>query len=115
MATLARAFRTPVGLSDHTFDPDGYDVCCLGAVATGGCLIEKHITFDRTRPGPDHSFALEPGEFRALVRRVRLLEEALGDGSKRPVPRELERLSLSPNQAKCERYCLIPSPNTYHH
>jgi sialic acid synthase SpsE len=91
MRTLGEAFGLPVGLSDHTYDPQAFDACCLGAVAMGACVLEKHMTFDRNRPGPDHSFALQPEELRQLVHRVRRLEAALGDGRKLPKPRELER------------------------
>ena len=70
--TLARAFGVPVGLSDHTTDPEETPAV---AAAAGACLIEKHLTLDRTRSGPDHPFAIEPDELSALVRTVR----ALGD------------------------------------
>ena len=47
-------------------------------------MIEKHFTDDRRRPGPDHPFAMEPDDFRAMVAAIRELELALGDGEKRP-------------------------------
>ena len=76
---LKAAFGVPVGLSDHTL---GIHVA-PAAIALGADLIEKHITLDRALPGPDHSFAIEPDELRALVRHVHEVEEALGDGRKR--------------------------------
>lgn len=85
METLAQAFRHPVGFSDHTL---GFEVT-LAAVARGARLIEKHLTLDKTMPGPDHRASLNPGEFAAMVKAVRLVEAALGDGIKRPVSSEL--------------------------
>jgi sialic acid synthase SpsE len=86
MATLRAAFRLPVGWSDHT---PGSDVT-VAAVALGAELIEKHITLDRTMPGPDHAASLEPEEFRRLVESIRTTEASLGDGTKRPTPEEAE-------------------------
>lgn len=85
MATLRGAFQVPVGYSDHS---EG-DAVALAAVALGASVLEKHFTLDRALPGPDHRASLEPGELRALVQRVRLVESALGDGIKRPAPCEL--------------------------
>jgi sialic acid synthase SpsE len=76
MATLRSAFRVPVGLSDHT---TGTHVAAGGA-ALGMDLLEKHFTLSRDLPGPDHSFALEPGELKEIVAGVREVEAALGDG-----------------------------------
>jgi len=69
----------PLGLSDHT---PGHSAV-LGAVALGARLIEKHFTDDNDREGPDHSFALNPVTWRAMVNATRELEYALGDGAKR--------------------------------
>jgi sialic acid synthase SpsE len=77
--TLQAAFGVPVGLSDHTL---GTHVACA-AIALGAHLLEKHFTLDRARTGPDHPFAIEPGELTALVAQVRDVEAALGDGRKR--------------------------------
>jgi len=85
MDTLAREFGTPVGLSDHTL---GIAVA-IAAAARGAAMIEKHLTLDRALPGPDHQASLLPDELAALVRAVREVEVALGDGVKRPVEREL--------------------------
>lgn len=85
MATMAHTFNLPVGYSDHT---PGISVA-LGAVALGACVIEKHITFDRSLNGPDHSYAMEVDEFREMVNEIRNLEKALGDGIKKPVQAEI--------------------------
>lgn len=84
MDTLATAFGLPVGYSDHT---PGIHVS-LAAVARGARIIEKHFTSDRTLPGPDHQASLEPQELNQLVRQIREIEQALGDGIKRPTASE---------------------------
>jgi sialic acid synthase SpsE len=76
MATLRSAFGVPAGLSDHS---EGIAVA-LGAAGLGMDVLEKHFTLDRSLPGPDHPFAIEPDELRALVRGVRDVEAALGHG-----------------------------------
>jgi N-acetylneuraminate synthase len=82
--TLANAFNVPVGFSDHT---PGIEIS-LGAVALGASVIEKHFTIDRNLPGPDHKASLEPNELIALVKGIRALESAFGDGRKVPAPAE---------------------------
>jgi sialic acid synthase SpsE len=92
MATMRTAFGVPVGLSDHT---EGVAVP-LGAVGLGMELLEKHITLDRSMPGPDHPFAIEPDELRALVRGVRDVEAAMGNGRlEGPAPEEAEMYRLA--------------------
>jgi pseudaminic acid synthase len=71
---LSRRFDVPVGLSDHTMD----SAVAVAAVALGACIIEKHLTFSRSEPGPDSAFSLEPQEFKAMVDAVRITERALG-------------------------------------
>ncbi|MFI5047812.1 MAG: N-acetylneuraminate synthase family protein [Acidimicrobiia bacterium] len=75
---MKQAFAVPVGLSDHSL---GIHLAAA-AVALGANLIEKHFTLDRSQPGPDHGFAIEPDELRDLVAHVRDVELALGDGTK---------------------------------
>ena len=82
--TLAAAFGKPVGYSDHTL---GIEVA-LAAVARGACIVEKHLTLDRRFPGPDHAASAEPAEFAQLVKGIRNIEKALGDGRKKPRPSE---------------------------
>jgi sialic acid synthase SpsE len=85
MATLEHAFAVPVGLSDHT---TGISVP-IAAAALGAAMIEKHYTLDRSMPGPDHSFSLQPEELTELVAGIREVEAALGDGLKTgPSPEE---------------------------
>ena len=84
MQTMGQAFGVPVGFSDHT---QGLEVP-LAAVALGACIIEKHFTLDRNMEGPDHRASLEPDELKELVRTIREVESALGDGRKRPTAAE---------------------------
>lgn len=85
MSTMRAAFGVPVGLSDHT---TGIAVA-LGARGIGSELLEKHFTLDRSMSGPDHPFAIEPDELRALVAGIRAIELALGSG-RLEGPSELE-------------------------
>lgn len=91
MHTMAVAFGKPVGYSDHT---SGTEVS-FAAVSLGASLIEKHFTVDRNLPGPDHRASLEPQEFSALVRGVRIVEAALGHGRKEPAACELSTKAVA--------------------
>jgi N-acetylneuraminate synthase/N,N'-diacetyllegionaminate synthase len=82
--TLRRAFAVPVGWSDHTLG----DGTALAATALGASIIEKHLTLDRGRSGPDHAASLEPMAFAAMVAGIRLVTSALGDGTKARTPAE---------------------------
>jgi N-acetylneuraminate synthase len=75
----------PVGYSGHE---RGLQIS-LAAVALGAVAIERHITLDRTMWGSDHAASLEPTGFAHLVRDIRIIESALGDGVKRVFPGEL--------------------------
>lgn len=102
MDALWDAFGIPVGYSDHT---TGVHVS-VGAVARGASVIEKHLTLDRGMPGPDHAASLEPAEFAEMVRGIREIESALGDGVKRPVVSEADALLAgrrSPRAARAVR------------
>lgn len=88
--TMQQAFACPVGFSDHT---PGMGASPW-AVAVGASVIEKHFTLDRNMVGPDHRASLEPDELSTLVRTVRDVQTALGDGIKRPMPSELPNKPL---------------------
>jgi len=90
MQTIAQAFGVAVGYSDHTA---GIEVP-IAAVALGATVIEKHITLDQNLPGPDHKASLEPKEFAAMVNAIRNIEQALGDGIKRPTASEAANLPI---------------------
>lgn len=85
-----------LGLSDHT---PGH-VTVLGAVALGARVIEKHFTDDTSRIGPDHGFSMDPVTWRAMVDATRMLEAALGSGSKDIEANEVETVVL---QRRCVR------------
>lgn len=78
MLTIRDAFKLPVGYSDHTL---GIEVP-IAAVALGATVIEKHFTLDNTMTGPDHSASLEPEELSSMVRAIRNIEIAMGNGLK---------------------------------
>lgn len=80
MIAIRDALGVAVGYSDHT---SGIEVA-IAAVALGAVVIEKHFTLDRNLPGPDQKASLEPGELKAMVTAIRNIEQALGDGTKRP-------------------------------
>jgi N-acetylneuraminate synthase len=90
MVTLRDAFKVRVGYSDHTL---GIDIP-IAAVALGAEVIEKHFTLDKSMVGPDHLASLDPVELGEMVRSIRRVEAALGDGIKRPNPSELQTKQL---------------------
>lgn len=90
MKSIADALGVAVGYSDHTL---GIEVP-IAAVAMGACLIEKHFTLDRSLPGPDHKASLEPSELKAMVSSIRNIEQAMGDGIKRPTSSEIKNRSV---------------------
>lgn len=100
METLRCAFQVPVGYSDHT---EGITIP-IAAAAMGACIIEKHFTLDRTLPGPDHRASLEPQELAAMVKAVRDVELAHGDGIKGPTEEEeaIKRVARRSIVAKCD-------------
>lgn len=95
LQTLAQATGLPVGYSDHS---QGIEAA-IAAVTLGARVIEKHITLDKSLPGPDHRASADPAEFAALVSGIRRVERMLGDGVKQPQPierntREVARRSI---------------------
>jgi N,N'-diacetyllegionaminate synthase len=89
--TMEMAFGLPVGYSDHTM---GIDVA-IAAVAVGARVIEKHLTLDRDMEGPDHKVSIEPGELKAMVRSIRTIEKAMGDGIKKPANSETDTMNIA--------------------
>ena len=86
MTTLAERYpEVPIGYSGHE---RGLQIS-LAAVAMGARVVERNITLDRTMWGSDHAASLEPRGLRQLVRDIRIIEQALGDGVKRVFPCEL--------------------------
>ena len=91
MYTLRDKFGLEVGLSDHSM---GIEVP-IAAVAMGAKVIEKHFTLSREMPGPDQKASIEPDELKAMVRAIRHIEAALGDGVKSPHIGEIENRHIS--------------------
>jgi len=96
MKTMGEIFDVPVGYSDHT--PGS--IVPLGAVSLGGCVIEKHFTDDKTRPGPDHPFAMDGKDFKEMADAIRTLEKALGSPVKDLYEEERETVII---QRRCLR------------
>ena len=91
MLTIKKVFGVRVGYSDHT---QGIEVP-IAAVALGASIIEKHFTLDKSMDGPDHKASLEPLELMAMVSSIRNIEKALGCGTKKPTPSELNNIVVA--------------------
>lgn len=91
MKTLQAKFGVSVGYSDHT---QGIDIP-VAAVALGASVLEKHFTLDRSMDGPDHKASLEPNELKSMVRSIRYVEQALGDGVKSPTKSEMNNMAVT--------------------
>ncbi len=89
--TLRNAFGFRVGYSDHT---PGVEAP-IAAVTMGACVIEKHFTLDRNMAGPDHKASIDPKQFTQMVSAIRNIEQALGDGFKRPSQSEAHTIQLA--------------------
>lgn len=88
--TLSKAFKLPVGFSDHTVGSQA----AIMAVTLGASVIEKHFTLDRTLPGPDHAASAEPHELTEYIAALRLVSSILGSAEKRPTRSEKEYMPL---------------------
>jgi N-acetylneuraminate synthase len=81
---LRQRYGVPVGYSGHeTGIPSS-----VAAASIGACVVERHITMDRAMWGSDHAASLEPSGITRLVRDIRLVESAMGNGIKRVIERE---------------------------
>jgi N-acetylneuraminate synthase len=93
---LAERFGVPVGYSGH----ETGIASSVAAVAIGACMVERHLTLDRAMWGSDQAASLEPNGMTRLVRDIRLVETAMGDGQKRlldtevPIMNKLRRVGL---------------------
>lgn len=91
MLTMKETFGLNVGYSDHTL---GIEIP-IAAVAIGATIIEKHFTLDRNMEGPDHKASLEPDELSAMIRAIRNVETALGNGIKEPAESEKKNMTIA--------------------
>jgi N-acetylneuraminate synthase len=113
ISTMQKALGIPIGYSDHTV---GVAVA-IAAVALGACVIEKHLTLDKTMQGPDHRASAEPEDLRAMITAIRSVERALGDGIKAPQAAELAnipvaRKSLVARHALAAGHMIMPADLT---
>jgi N-acetylneuraminate synthase len=81
---LGDRYGVPVGYSGHETGLSS----SVGAAVLGACIIERHITLDRSMWGSDHAASLEPNGITRLIRDIRLIEKSMGDGVKRVLERE---------------------------
>jgi sialic acid synthase SpsE len=91
ISELAAEFGVPTGFSDHTNDT----FCGALAVAAGACIIEKHLTYDCTASGPDHSASADPRTFASYVKAIRSAETLRGSPGKRVLGSEQDVRSVS--------------------
>ncbi len=90
MQSLKDIFRLPVGYSDHTLG----DEIPVAAVTLGASVIEKHFTLDKAMEGPDHKASMAPDEFSEMVKKIRHIEEGLGDGVKSVADAEQSNIDI---------------------
>ena len=100
MNTIKKAFNVDIGYSDHTL---GIEVP-IAAVALGAKVIEKHFTLDKNMEGPDHRASLDPLELKLMVRAIRNIEKAMGDGAKKASPSELRNKSIVRRSIVARKY-----------
>ncbi len=92
--TLQREFSCPIGYSGHEVGLS----TTIGAISMGASMIERHITLDRSMWGSDQAASVEPQGFLRLVRDIRVIERAMGDGvkiiyeSEKPIIAKLRRV-----------------------
>ena len=78
MVAMGDVFDCLIGYSDHTIG----DTACIGAVALGACVIEKHFTLDQNMEGPDHATSVDPEGFSQLIKHINEAQSMLGSGLK---------------------------------
>lgn len=88
--TLKEAFKVNIGYSDHTL---GIEVP-IAAVALGATVIEKHFTLDKAMEGPDHKASIDSSELTAMVKSIRNIESAFGDGIKKASDSEKKNILI---------------------
>lgn len=100
MLVMRDRFKVKVGYSDHT---SGITIS-MAAVALGATIIEKHFTLDKDMEGPDHKASLSPGELRDLIRGIREIECAVGNGIKSPTRSEIENAKVVRKSLVASKY-----------
>ena len=84
--TYKNLFNFPIGFSDHSLG----GTACIAAVSKGAKVVEKHFTEDTNMVGPDHSYAINPKDFKAMIKNIRSVEKMLGNKDKFPLAEELK-------------------------
>ena len=102
MLTLRDELKIDVGYSDHT---KGIEIP-IAAAALGAMVIEKHFTLDKEMEGPDHKASLEPDELQEMVKAIRNIEVALGNGKKSPSESEKKNMSIARKSIVAKRAIL---------
>lgn len=100
MNMLKNLFERQVGYSDHTI---GIEIP-IAAVALGASVIEKHFTLSKKMEGPDHKASLEPHELKEMIKAIRNIELALGDGIKKPTKSELKNIDIARKSIVASKY-----------
>jgi N-acetylneuraminate synthase len=85
IATLRERYGIPIGYSGH----ETGIASSVAAAVLGACIVERHVTLDRSLWGSDHAASLEPNGIIRVIRDIRLVELALGDGAKTVLPSEI--------------------------
>lgn len=91
MLSIQKELGVKIGYSDHTL---GFEIS-IAAVAMGATVIEKHFTLDKEMEGPDHKASLDPEELKAMVRGIRNIEKAIGNGIKEPSKSEQKNIAIA--------------------
>lgn len=106
--SFAQRFNCSVGFSDHTLG----QVAATTAVGLGAAVFEKHFTLDRKSSGPDHFYALEPGELKSYVGSLHEAYQSLGSPAKQMLPKERElgrREGIYTERAMARGECITAS------
>src|SRR2546430_8883304 len=103
MDALGARCSCPVGFSDPTL---GIEIA-VAAAARGAAIIEKHLTLDKTLPGPDHRASLDPVEFAAMVRAIRAVAAARRDEAKSPL-----KVTARPAHCRCQKSTRLNSSHS---
>lgn len=90
MHSIKEEFDVRVGYSDHS---EGIHIA-IAAVSLGATILEKHFTLDKDLTGPDHKASIDPIELENMIKAVRDVDLAMGDGKKYPMPSELMNLNV---------------------
>lgn len=112
MQAMMREFPDlAVGYSDHTIGP----VACICAAAMGARILEKHFTWDKQAPGPDHMLSADPSEMKSIVEAVRSFEVMRGDGRKHPAASEAKTRTNNRKSIVLARTAAAGEPLTTDH